>query len=71
MIKLIKTEERIKELIKTMREPIFFIRSDNISDYLVLKNRGGAVEYLFRGSWSECLNLQIDLKQIKEKNERG
>ena len=62
MIRLLRTPERMKELIATMREPVFSIRSDNTSDYVVLKNRGGAVEYLFKGSWSECLNLQIDLK---------
>ena len=67
MIRLLRTPERMKELITTMREPVFSIRSDNLGDYVVLKNRGGAVEYLFKGSWSECLELKIDLKQIKEK----
>ena len=67
MIKLRKTPKRMKELIKTMREPVFHIESDSLGDYVMLKNYKGSVRYFFKGNWSECLNLLMDLKQIKER----
>jgi len=68
MIVLYKTPKRMKELIKTMREPTLKAITSNTEDYIVLKNARGVVEYRFKGNYKECADLFYELTKIKEQN---
>ena len=66
-----KLKKRFIEIFKSVKNPKFHILSDSLGDYVIFRAENGVVEYRLKASYSECLDVLCDLKEIKEsKNER-
>jgi len=58
-------KKRFVEIFKSVRAPVIRIGISGTQNYVSFKQKGGIVEYRFIASWSDCLNMRCDLKELQ------